>query len=221
MTEDLHSTELQLRRALTEATQQLRISRPAGVAVPERPTRRWRTRTVVTAIAATLTVIAVATAGLLAARHTTSAHRPKPPTAPTEVAPTKLLQTEANLVVYMNVDAPNDETEAVRQAVRASPEVAKFAFVDHTAAYREFQKAFSNNPDLVNTVDRNALPQSIRVIARHCSDVPGLIVRFQQLPGIDDVTRALGVSHAAAKKLGYKLTFPPVTIKGTCGQHYP
>ncbi len=205
MTEDLHSTELQLRRALTEATQQLRISRPAGVAVPERPTRRWRTRTVVTAIAATLTVIAVATAGLLAARHTTSAHRPKPPTAPTEVAPTKLLQTEANLVVYMNVDAPNDETEAVRQAVRASPEVAKFAFVDHTAAYREFQKAFSNNP----------------VIARHCSDVPGLIVRFQQLPGIDDVTRALGVSHAAAKKLGYKLTFPPVTIKGTCGQHYP
>ena len=227
MTDGLQDIEERLRTALREAALQVHAN-PPPVASLDRPARRRRPRLLV-ALAAALVVVVVGIGAALAVvgrDRTPEVRTPSGARQPRELSPSKLLPGEADITVFMRA-APSEqrasktEIDAVRRLIRRSGEVRRFTFVDRAATYREFQKVFQDQPDLVNSVDRSSLPVSFRVVLRRCDAQAGLIALLVQQPGVDEVTAGRGLSHTAAKRLGYRRTVPPTLQDTRCGYHQP
>jgi len=136
-----------------------------------------------------------------------------------------LLPAEADITVFMQLapsgPASQAEIDAVRRLIHRSADVRRFTFVDRAAAYREFRKAFRDQPDLVNSVDRSSLPVSFRVVLHRCDAQAGLIALLGQQPGVDRSIVGRGLSHAAAERVGYRRTVPPTLQDTRCGYHQP
>jgi FtsX extracellular domain len=229
MTEGLETIEQRLRTALREAALQVRTSPPPVTAL-DQPARRRRRRPLVALAAALAVVVVAVVAGwvLLGRDHAPEVRTP-PARQPRELSPSKLLPGEADITVTMQQtlsfpqqeEASQPQIDAVRRLVRGSADVRSFAFVDHAAAYREFQEIFHDQPDLVKSVDPNALPVAFRLVLRHCDVQTRLITLLGQQPGVDDATAGRGLSHATAKRHGYERTPPADLLDAHCGYHQP
>ncbi len=229
MTDGPRTIEERLRTALREAALQVHTS-PPPVTSLDQLARRRRPGLLV-ALAAALAVVVVAVGAALALAGRDGAPEVRTPSArpPRELSPSKLLPGEADITLFMQTalsspeqqGASEAEINAVRRLIRGSDDVRSFAFVDRDATYREFQKAFQDQPDLVNSVDRSSLPVSFRLILRHCDAQTRLIALLGQQPGVDRSTAGRGLSHATAKRLGYRRTVPPELLDSRCGYHQP
>src|SRR6266536_165671 len=217
MTNGPRTIEERLRTALREAALQVQAS-PPPVTSLDRPARRRRPGLLV-AFAAALAVVVVAFGAALALvgrDHTPEVVTPSA-RQPRELSPSRLLAGEADITVFMKPaqsypqqqGPAQSEIDAVRRLIRRSGDVRSVAFVDRAATYREFQKNFRDQPDLVNTVDQNALPLSFRLVLRHCDAQAPLITRLGEQPGVDEAIAGRGLSHATAERLGYQRTVPP------------
>jgi FtsX extracellular domain len=230
MTNGPRTIEERLRTALREAALQVQAS-PPPVTSLDRPARRRRPGLLV-AIAAALAVVVVVAFGaalaLVGRDHTPEVVTPSA-RQPRELSPSRLLPGEADITVFMKPalsypeqQGPSQsEIDAVRRLIRRSGDVRSFAFVDRAATYREYQKNFRDQPDLVNTVDQNALPLSFRLVLRHCDAQAPLITRLGEQPGVDQAIAGRGLSHATAERLGYQRTVPPNLLNSHCGYHQP
>ncbi|MET0921106.1 MAG: permease-like cell division protein FtsX [Acidimicrobiia bacterium] len=81
-----------------------------------------------------------------------------------EVPLDQLTAADVELEVFLSVNATSDWVGAVHVFLETSPEVARFAFVDRDAAWNEFSRIFTCNPDLVSSITPTDLPQSFRII---------------------------------------------------------
>jgi hypothetical protein len=229
MTDGLETTEQRLRTALREAALQVRTSPPPVTSVDRPP--RQRRRGLLVALAAALAIVVVAVGAGLALLGRDDGRVAQTPGArqPRELSPSELLAAEADITVFMQQalsvppqqEASQPQIDAVRRFLRGSGDVRAFTFVDHAAAYREFQKTFQDQPDLVNSTDPNALPVSFRLVLRDCDAQTRLIARLSQQPGVDEATAGPGLSHATAKRLGYRRTQPADLLDARCGYHQP
>jgi hypothetical protein len=229
MTNSPRTIEERLRIALREAALQVQAS-PPPVTSLDRPTRQRRHGLVV-ALAAALAVVVVvvgAALALVGRDHTTDQVTPSA-RQPRELSPSRLFPGEADITVFMKTalsypqqqGASQSEIDGVRRIIRRSGDVRSFTFADRAATYREFQKAFRDQPDLVNSVDQNALPLSFRLVLRHCDAQAPLITLLSQQPGVDQAIAGRGLSRAAAKRLGFRRTMPPNLSDSHCGYHQP
>jgi hypothetical protein len=107
-----------------------------------------------------------------------------------------------DLEVFMIVKATDEQIATVRAALEASPDVARYAYLDPDTQYREFADIFSCNPDLVHSVRPQDLPASFRVVAATPAAVGVLHDMFSAVPGVE-----------AAQIPGG----PPSTSDGDCG----
>jgi len=204
---------------------------PPAVTSLNRSARRRSPRLLV-ALAAALVVVAVAVAAafVMVGRESGS-HSPAPSGGghPRELPPSKLLPAEADITVFMKTAlsypaqqaASPNQIDAVRRIIRGSADVRRYAFVDRDATYREFRKAFQGQPDLVNNIDRGSLPVSFRIVLDRCYGQDGLIKELGQQPGVDEAVAGHGLSHAAAKRVGYQRTQPSTLQDSHCGYHQP
>ena len=72
-------------------------------------------------------------------------------------------QGNVEVAVYLT-DPVNDENVAsLRETLRALPVVATVDYENKQEAYERFQRLFANSPELVDNVDPDALPASLRV----------------------------------------------------------
>jgi hypothetical protein len=226
MTDGPQTIEERLRTALREAALQVRTSPPPVTSLDRRVRRRRPGLLVALAAALAVVVVAVGTALALVGRDRAQEVRtPSGAREPRELSPSKLLPGEADITVFMQLaqsdPASQPEIDAVRRLIRRSGDVRSFTFVDRAAAYREFQKAFRDQPDLVNSIDRSSLPVSFRIVLRRCDAQARLIALLGQQPGVDQSIVGRGLSHAAAKRLGYRRTVPSTLQDSRCGYHQP
>lgn len=84
------------------------------------------------------------------------------------------------LSVFMNADATPTQIDAVRRSLEQMPEVRRFSFVDQPAAFEEFQRMFSGQPDLVDTIEATDLPPSFRVVPDKAEFVDAVGQRFEE-----------------------------------------
>jgi cell division transport system permease protein len=94
------------------------------------------------------------------------------------------------LSVFMKSDAAPQEIDAVDRELRQTPEAKKVRYVDKNAAYSEFQKMFSNSPDMLETLNVDQMPPSFRVVPRQAQQVDVIGNRFKDQPGVRDVVYA-------------------------------
>ena len=186
MTTDLTSIEDQLRHALAEAAAQVRAvpgewTQPAGH-------RRHQRHTGLIAVAAAAVVVAVATlSAVLVTNQPSSPVRVGTKNA-AEVQPGDLPSAQADLEVFMRVDATDAQVSDVRSRLESSAVVSRFAYVDRTAALADFRRIYAQQPDLVRNITSDALPTSFRLVLQQGASPSVIQSLFGGEPGVDAIS---------------------------------
>ena len=72
-------------------------------------------------------------------------------------------RSDVDLFGYMNTAATAEQIKAMEKTLDSSPQVGEFDFYDSARSYDEFKRLFRDQPDLVNTIKPEDLPQSFRI----------------------------------------------------------
>jgi hypothetical protein len=114
-----------------------------------------------------------------------------------EVPPDELSRSESDVFVYFLLDATDQQVAAVRAQLETSPEVARFAFLDHDAAKRDFDNLYSCDPELRDALRPEDLPVSFRVATIDEQDAAARVqLAFGNAAGVqlaDTRTNSFGV----------------------------
>jgi FtsX extracellular domain len=222
MTNDLDVTADVLHRALDELAAQLPVTRrdlpTTSPMVRNRPRTWWG----VTSVAAALLVIVTATAIALLLSNTTTPSIQASSKKPVQVSPSRLLEFEADVIVYMNVDASQNQIDAIHMALSNSTLVRAYAYVDKAAALADFKQLYRTQPDLTRNITASALPVQYRLLSRSCADATKLLRSLTTQPGTDRVATGSGLPHNVAQR--YNDTINPPQLRGRrgrCGQISP
>jgi cell division transport system permease protein len=92
--------------------------------------------------------------------------------------------------IFMNVDATDSEIAAVQTELESDPQIESFEYFDKEAAYEEFRRLFRNDPDLVNSVDAEALPESFRIKPTEAELTEAVAAAYGTQPGVEEVATA-------------------------------
>jgi cell division transport system permease protein len=92
--------------------------------------------------------------------------------------------------VFMDPNATEQQIADVRTELDDDPTVKRAFFLDKDDAYEEFKRLFRDQPSLVEVTDKEALPTSFRVAPVDVEETAELSVRYQTLPGVDEVKTA-------------------------------
>jgi cell division transport system permease protein len=102
---------------------------------------------------------------------------------------TKRWQGGIEFVIFMNVDASQDQIDAVERALDETPEVEDARFVDKEESKKEFDRLFADSPEMKDSVTADDLPPSFRVepVNKGAEAVEGLSDTFRDRAGVKDV----------------------------------
>jgi cell division transport system permease protein len=89
----------------------------------------------------------------------------------------------------MNAKATQDQVDAVRRALDTNPHVQSTIYLDHDAAFKEFQQLFFDQPAISKSLTPEETPTSYKVKLKDANFevVQALHDQFVKLPGVYDV----------------------------------
>src|SRR6476619_900248 len=92
-------------------------------------------------------------------------------------------------IVYMKADAAQDQIDAVGRALDQNPNVQSKNYLDHDAAFKEFQEIFADEPAIKDSLTAAETPTSYKVHIKNASSevVDSLKSQFQVMPGVFQV----------------------------------
>lgn len=73
------------------------------------------------------------------------------------------LRKDVQMFVYMHPTATTEQIDSVSRNLDENPQVDSVDFLDQEATYAEFQRLFADQPDFVDAIKAEDLPQSFRV----------------------------------------------------------
>jgi cell division transport system permease protein len=99
---------------------------------------------------------------------------------------TKRWQGGIEFVVFMNVDASQDQIDAVARALDENPGVANKTYFDKEASKQEFDRIFAESPEMTDSVTAEDLPPSFRVapVDKDPDSVESLAKNFDDAAGV-------------------------------------
>ncbi len=95
-------------------------------------------------------------------------------------------------IVFMQPEAPQDQTDAVQRQLEDSTQVERWDYFDQDETFDEFQDLFQNTPQIVDSVTPEILPPSFRVVPvdKSAETIEGLRTVFESQPGVREVVAA-------------------------------
>lgn len=106
---------------------------------------------------------------------------------------TERWQGGIEFIVFVQPEATDDQIDAIDRLLAESPQVENTEYVDTDATFEEFQDLFADSPEIVETVDPEALPTSYRVVPvdKSAETIAALRNAFQAQPGVYEVVAAI------------------------------
>lgn len=80
-----------------------------------------------------------------------------------------------------------DKIQEVENTVRAWPEVDKVSYVSKEQALRKFKKDFQYNPEVIQNIEGNPLPDSLRISLKNPRKVGAVAERVKTTPYVKDL----------------------------------
>ncbi|GAA3352064.1 hypothetical protein GCM10020358_84860 [Amorphoplanes nipponensis] len=139
--------------------------------------------------------VLVAAAGLVA--HLAFGPAPAPPSSLPQVAiamgpadpsctwPVRDAATDVSL--FLSEEATAVQISGLRDALRADPGVRDVRFESRAQAYQRFKELWHDDPDFLQSVSAESLPQSFRVQLTQPSEYPRFAAAFTHRPGVADL----------------------------------
>ena len=101
---------------------------------------------------------------------------------------TERIKGGVTLEIFMKVDAPRDQIDAVGAKLAADPNVRSADHFDKERAFKEFKRIFRRNPDITRDITANDLPESFRVAPKKAELTQTVKAEFSTQPGVEQVT---------------------------------
>ena len=113
------------------------------------------------------------------------------------------LSQDVQLFVYMNPTATDEQIDSVSRSLDENPQVDTVDFLDREATYAEFQRLFEDQPDFVDAIEAEDLPQSFRVkpSSTDADVVASVGKEFEDLAGVLRVEYAAEYARQVQKSL--------------------
>ncbi|MDQ2677973.1 MAG: ABC transporter permease [Actinomycetota bacterium] len=113
------------------------------------------------------------------------------------------LSQDVQLFVYMNPTATDEQIDSVSRNLDENPQVDTVDFLDREATYAEFQRLFEDQPDFVDAIEAEDLPQSFRVkpSSTDADVVASVGKEFEDLAGVLRVEYAAEYARQVQKSL--------------------
>jgi cell division transport system permease protein len=101
---------------------------------------------------------------------------------------TERIKGGVTLEVFMTVKATQQQIDAVEKNLKDDVNVKSFRHLTKADAYSEFKRIFRRNPDLVNSIRAQDLPESFRVVPKRAELTEVVKGEFRTQQGVDSVT---------------------------------
>jgi cell division transport system permease protein len=94
--------------------------------------------------------------------------------------------------VFMNTDAKLEQKSAVERSLESNPQVRDVTFIDRETQYKLFRQYFADQPEYLNNVQKDDLPESYRVAPRvdNADVIQGIVDTVAKSAGVKDVAFA-------------------------------
>jgi cell division transport system permease protein len=99
-------------------------------------------------------------------------------------------ENDVVIIAFIRDDANTAQVTSLRETITGYKEVKAVRYVSKKDAYNEFRDMFSNNPDLLESVDTDTLPASFRVSLDDTNTLDSVQARIEKLAGIEEVNSA-------------------------------
>jgi cell division transport system permease protein len=101
---------------------------------------------------------------------------------------TERIKGGVTLEIFMKVDAPKEQIDAIAGKLQADPNVKHYRYLDKQAAFEEFQRIFRRNPDITRDITAADLPASFRVAPKKAELTRVVRDEFSTQQGVEQVT---------------------------------
>jgi cell division transport system permease protein len=105
---------------------------------------------------------------------------------------TERIKGGVTLEIFMKVDATDQQIKGVQDALDSAKgargNVKSYRHLTKADAYTEFKRIFRRNPDLVNSIRAQDLPESFRVVPKKAELTETVKGQFSTQQGVDSVT---------------------------------
>lgn len=134
------------------------------------------------------------------------------------------LRSDVQMFVYMNPSATKEQVASVRRELQENPQVGEVDFLDKEATYAEFKRLFEDQPDFVEAIKPDELPQSFRVkpTSTDADVVSAVGAEFETMTGVlrvvyaeeyaRQVQRSLTTLNSWVRIFGIALIFVSVLL---------
>jgi len=125
-------------------------------------------------------------------------------------------QTNLEVVIYLEKDIDQPTTDQIEAEIKDNDLVAEYDYESKEDAYKRFQETFEDTPDLVKSVDAEALPPAFRVKMVDIADAKEFISQFEGREGIFQVTNQREILQQVFDILGgaQRLTLIVALVQG-------
>jgi cell division transport system permease protein len=96
-------------------------------------------------------------------------------------------ETQPQIIAFFEVDAPQDDINAVEAELKQKPYVKDVTFVSKEAALKIYQESNKDQPLLLELVTADILPASLEVSALDISSLPQIKTDLEAMPSVDEV----------------------------------
>jgi cell division transport system permease protein len=107
-------------------------------------------------------------------------------------------------IVYMQPRVEDAQLKSVESDLRDSPDVKEIEYVDLDETWEEFKRLYREQPNIVETIDRSALPTSFKVVPTN--DDPRVVAAlgdtFERKAGVREVIFAQETIEAMKRVFG-------------------
>ncbi len=113
------------------------------------------------------------------------------------------LRSDVQMFVYMNPGATPDQIDSVNKSLESNPQVESVKFLDKEKTYAEFKRLFADQPDFVESINPEELPQSFRVkpTSTDADVVSAVGTEFENMTGVYRVEYAEEYARQVQKSL--------------------
>lgn len=99
----------------------------------------------------------------------------------------ELYYAQVQVSIFLSPDITDEERAALDQALAADPLVSTYYFETQEEAYEQFQSLFADQPELVEAVGPESLPESFRVQLVDPEQFGEIDARYGQSAGISEI----------------------------------
>lgn len=99
----------------------------------------------------------------------------------------ELYYDQVQVSIFLSPEISEEERAELDQALAADPLVADYFFESQDEAYEQFRSLFADQPDLIEAVDPQSLPESFRVKLTDPEQFQQIEARYGQAAGITDI----------------------------------